>query len=106
MSKSSLHLGSLCLSDIVEQAKKGHSAFSRGKNGKVYFNVAIWKNKEPDQYGNDIGVQLSSTKEKKTVEKTVYIGNAKEFKTDANTPLNARDLSLMPDMSGDDGLPF
>lgn len=31
--------GSLCLTEMIEQAKKGHSAFSKAQNGKVYCNI-------------------------------------------------------------------
>lgn len=31
--------GSICLTELVEQAKKGHSGFSKAQNGKVYCNI-------------------------------------------------------------------
>lgn len=69
--------GSLCLTDLVEKAKAGHSAFVRGKNGKVYVNITQWLNEEPDQYGNHTSYQLNSHKDKREQEGKTYIGNGK-----------------------------
>jgi hypothetical protein len=74
---ANLLVGSICLTDLNEQAKNGHSAFSRGKNGKVYFNVNLWVNDTPDQYGNTVSIQLNSKKELRETEGKIYIGNAK-----------------------------
>lgn len=70
-------VGSLCLTDIVEKAKAGHSAFTKAKNGKIYFNILQWINDEADQYQNNSSYQLNSSKEKKDEEGKCYIGNAK-----------------------------
>mgnify|MGYP000010409294 FL=1 len=74
---ANLLVGSICLTDLNEQAKKGHSAFSRGKNGKIYVNINLWVNETPDQYGNTISIQLNSKKEVRETEGKIYIGNAK-----------------------------
>lgn len=75
-----LFYGSLCYDTIVEQAKKGHPAFSRASNGKVYFNINVWVNSEKDQNKNDGSVQLQLPKDS-GLEKC-YLGNFKksEFK--------------------------
>lgn len=78
---SKLTTASLSYTDIVEKAKSGHSAFSRAKNGKVYFNIAIWGNDEPDKFGNDVSIMLNSAKDKKEAEGKVYIGNGKVQKS-------------------------
>lgn len=42
--------GSICLTDMIEQAKKGHSAFAKSdKNGKVYCNILTWLNEKEDK---------------------------------------------------------
>lgn len=75
--------GSICLTDLVENAKKGHSAFTKGKNGKVYVNFVQWVNDEADQYGNHSSFNLGSSKDKRQAEldanggKKIYFGNAK-----------------------------
>lgn len=82
---SDLLVGSICYTDLVELAKKGHSAFSRSeKNGKVYFNVALWMNDQPDKFGNTVSIQLNSSKEKRDLEEKAYIGNAKPIKSNGN----------------------
>lgn len=69
---------SICFTDLMDLAKKPHSAFTRSdKNHKAYVSVQIWINDEPDKYGNDVSLMLNSTKESKEVEGKVYIGNGK-----------------------------
>lgn len=92
--------GSLCLTEILERAKAGHSAFTKAKNGKIYFNFLQWLNAEPDQYGNNSSLQLNSTKEKKDEEGKCYIGNAKYIVTGPGDPVAASDI---PDV---ESLPF
>lgn len=101
---SELLTGSLCYTDIVEQAKAGHSAFSRGKNGKVYFNIAQWVNDSPDQFGNTVSIQLNSTKEKRDAEGKVFIGNAKPMKT--NNHQSTPQVANVANANFDDDLPF
>ena len=69
--------GSLCLSEINDLAKAGNSAFSRAQNGKIYFNVLVWENDEPDKFGNNFSVQLNAKKDAPDTEKKKYIGNLK-----------------------------
>lgn len=56
--------GSICLSDLIEQANRGHSAFVKAQNKKIYLSCIVWENEEPDKFGNTISFQLSSLKEK------------------------------------------
>ena len=70
-----LFLGSICLSELNEQAKKGNPAFSKASNGKIYVNVNLWHNEEPDQYENVAQIQIAKLKDSK--EKSIYIGNFK-----------------------------
>ena len=88
---STLYSGSLNLSDMNAAAKAGHSAFSKASNGKIYCNVAVWLNDEPDKYGNSMAIQLSSKKEKRETEKKQYIGNAKLFEKEAPKSLEPGD---------------
>lgn len=97
---SKLFTGSLCLTEILDKAKAGHSAFSKAKNGKIYFNILQWHNDEPDNYGNDVSIQLNSTKDKQESEGKIYIGNVKAAKAKEPTPVTAADIVF------DDDLPF
>lgn len=87
---SKMHTGSLCLSEIIAKAKEGHSAFSKAANGKIYFNVLVWENDTPDQYGNHFSVQLNAKKDAPETEKKQYIGNLKYL--DQAAPPKAEDL--------------
>jgi hypothetical protein len=101
MANGKLMTGSICLSEINEQARNGHSAFYRGKNDKIYFNVKVWLNEEKDQYGNDASIQLNP---KKDMEKNnIYIGNLKLAEQKEPEPLNVNNTNDIPQ---DDDLPF
>lgn len=97
--------GSICLTDLMEKAKEGHSAFMRGQNGKVYVNILQWYNDEADKFGNTVSIQLNSKKEKRELEGKIYIGNAKPLQS-AQQPAQA---APAPSMVADDwanDLPF
>lgn len=103
----------MCLDDIIAAAKAGHSAFSKGKtNGKIYFNVNVWKNDEPDQFDNTHGVTLSSTKEARESgkeKKSIYIGNLKTPKAggaEEKVPLQEGDKAIESIDDDLDKLPF
>jgi|LakMenE18May11ns_1017448.scaffolds.fasta_scaffold9872579_3 hypothetical protein len=89
-----MYTGSLCLTTLIEEAKKNHSAMSKGKNGKVYVNFLLWENEEKDQYGNTHSLQLNSTKEKKDQEGKVYFGNCKPIEKQSGNVADAIDSDL------------
>ncbi len=74
---SKLINASICFTDLMDLAKKPHSAFTRAKNGKAYVSLQIWLNDEPDQYDHDVSIMMNSKKESREVEGKVYIGNGK-----------------------------
>lgn len=87
---SQLFGGSMCITDLMEQLNKAHSAFTKSaKNGKVYASFLVWVNEEKDEFGNNISLQLSSSKEKRETEGKIYIGNAKKLET--TKPISERD---------------
>jgi len=72
---SQLLYGSIDFSKLLELAKSGNKAFSKGKNGKIYMNLNVWINDEADQFGNNASLQTTfkdSAKEDK-----IYFGNLK-----------------------------
>ena len=115
---SELFNGSLCLTDLLDFAKKAHSAYSRGKNnGKAYVSVQIWLNEEIDTYGNCMSIKLNSAKGKKDVDrklnggKDIYIGNAKLVDVGDNPSTNGKATKKTHGHKSDidpasDGLPF
>lgn len=84
--------GSLCLTDLINQAKLKHSAFTKAANGKIYFNITQWVNDEPDKYGNVSSIQLNSTKEMRDTEGKIYIGNCKKAEAKQPEPISNNDL--------------
>lgn len=97
MANKPMH-GSICLSDLGDAYKAGHSAFNKSeKNGKVYANIAVWMNDEPDQYGNILSFQLNSKKD--APDDKVYFGNAK-------LPDAAKPVAAVVSSGSTDDLPF
>lgn len=84
--------GSICFTELIEQAKKGHSAFSKAQNGKVYCNILTWLNEKEDKYGNIMSHQLSSQKDMREAEGLIYIGNSKALQS--SKPVSKSDVDV------------
>lgn len=97
---SQMLTGSLCFTDFREALKKAHSSGSKSANGKIYANIVIWINDEPDKFGNTVSIQLNSTKEKREEEGKIYIGNAKPMAQAVPEAVSSNDID------DDDDLPF
>ena len=95
---SQLLTGSICFTDLQKALKEAHSSGTRAANGKVYANIAIWVNDEPDKFGNTVSIQLNSTKEKRETEGKVYIGNAKALPGSTPDPIKAGDINDPDDL--------
>ncbi len=93
--------GSICLTDLIEHAKKKHSAFSKADNGKIYCNTTIWLNDEVDKFGNIMAAQLNPKKELKEQDGNPYIGN---FKKSEAKPIAKNDITELEKVIDD--LPF
>jgi hypothetical protein len=89
MKSNQLFYGSLDLTTLIELAKKKHSAFTKGSNGKIYASINIWLNSEVDKFGNIMSVQVNPSKEMKEIEDRVYIGNLKQ--SEGPKPITDRD---------------
>ena len=68
---------SICLTDLGEKYRAGHSAFTKGNNNKVYVSLTTWINDEADKFGNNVSHQLNSKQDKRDAEGKVYVGNGK-----------------------------
>ena len=98
-----LYTGSICLTDLIEQAKKLHSSFTKSRgNGKVYASIVMWEKDEKDKFGNTHSIQLNSAKEKKDIELRCYIGNLKPVDL-GNASFSAEDANSIDLV---DDLPF
>lgn len=82
------HYGSICITDILDNLKMKHSAFTKGRNGKIYMNTTIWLNSEVDDYGNIMSAQANPGKDSKDAK--FYIGNFK--KSEGSKPVSDKDL--------------
>lgn len=73
---SKLLYGSINVSKILEEAKKGNKAFYKAENGTIYLNLNVWINDDKDNYGNIASIQ--SNFKDATKEEKFYFGNLKE----------------------------
>jgi len=89
------YYGSICLSEMIEKAKSGHSSFTKAQNGKIYCNVTVWINEEEDKYGNTMSIQANSSKEKVGKEDKFYLGNCKKSK---QKPISDKDFDGVDDI--------
>jgi hypothetical protein len=100
--------GSICLSDISEKYKAGHSAFSKAANGKIYMSFTGWVNDCQDDF-KDFSLQLNSKQDKQEAEGKVYVGNGKIKPPVTTTPpptSNAAGTVSNAVIEDDLGLPF
>lgn len=89
------YYGSVCLTEMIEKAKSGHSAFSKAQNGKIYCNITVWINEEEDKYGNTMSIQANSSKERVGKEDKFYLGNCKKSKA---KPISDKDFDGVDDI--------
>lgn len=92
---SKLLYGSLCLTDLIEHAKTGHSAFTKAQNGKIYCSMNIWINDEKDKYGNDASLQINPAKESN--HKKEYLGNFKFSEVKGSEQVKESDIASLTD---------
>ena len=90
---STLYYGSLDVTKLLKELKAKHSGFVKGSNGNIYANIKIWRNDEPDRYGNLLSIMLGSKKEHAEREGKIYIGNCKESEYDGPKPVTDSDLN-------------
>ena len=91
----------LCLSDIDK------SKIFTAKNGKKYLSVVVTERKEVDQYGNDLVVYVSQSKDERDnkVQKN-YIGNGKTYGEKSTTAQQQEAPQPQPQEEETDDLPF
>lgn len=90
---------SINLTKLSAEYRKGHSAFSKAKNGDIYVNLTEWINDEPDKFGNNVSHQLNSKQDKQATEGKIYVGNGKT--SDMKQPIPA-----ITGQAASDDLPF
>ena len=86
-----MDLLSICLSDVPKDRFKKH------ENGKVYLNVITDKKKEKDQYGNDLWIAVSQTKEEREAKAPkIYVGDGVRKEFAASRPLTPEQVESLP----------
>jgi hypothetical protein len=95
---------SVCLTDIDK------NKITVGKNGKKYLNVTVSLNDEKDNYGNDVSLYHSQSKEEREAKaKRSYLGNGKVvWSSDGVTsaPASTAAPATAPVQGEVDDLPF
>lgn len=97
---------SLCLSDLPR------THMTKASNGKLYMNLTIGMRKEPDQWGRDLKVYVTPTKEDREKKANkVYVGGGKTFifaQSSGTQPTDAEINNIIPQTPTDekDDLPF
>jgi len=100
MYTGSIDLNKIDKSKIIAKDKNGKDF----ENGAKYLNIVVWINDTPDQYGNNVSIQVSQNKEEREQGvKATYIGNAKEYKKEVPS---SEDVENSRPKEDADGLPF
>lgn len=80
---------SLCLSDIPKEK------MTKGRNDKIYINLAIGARKEADQWGRDLKVYVNQSKEEREAGTAkVYVGAGRTVKVAAPAVQQPSDKDL------------
>ena len=93
---------SICLTDLGEKYRAGHSAFTKANNNKVYVSLTTWINDEADKFGNNVSHQLNSKQDKRDAEGKVYVGNGKT----ADAAPVGNGMPAAPTITNGSDLPF
>jgi hypothetical protein len=98
------------LSVSIDVASLPKEKFTKGKNGKVYYNFTMAIN-DDTRYGNNVSVYDSQTQEEREAKKAKdYLGNGKVFWTDGNIVKAEKEEATQPKAApvavDDSGLPF
>lgn len=80
--------------------------FVSGKDGAVYYNFTIGVNDESNQYGQNVSLTDSQTKEEREAKKAkTYLGNGNVVWTDGNIKVADKKVEVTA-KEVDDNLPF
>ena len=78
----------------IDLSKIEKSKIIKGKKGS-YLNVTAFVNDEVDEYGNNVAIIVSQTKEEREVKTPrVYLGNGKTNTVNAPAPAPAQEVGL------------
>ena len=81
--------------------------FVQGKDGAVYYNFTVAVNDESNQWGQNVSLTDSQTKEEREAKKPKsYLGNGTVIWTDGNIRLADKKTEVSSKEVESDGLPF
>jgi hypothetical protein len=81
--------------------------FVQGKDGAVYYNFTVAVNDESNQWGQNVSLTDSQTKEEREAKKPKsYLGNGTVVWTDGNIKLADKKQEVSSKEVESDGLPF
>lgn len=82
---------SALLNVSIDVASLPKEKFVTAKNGKVYYNFTVSVNDDTNDYGQNVSIYDSQTKEEREAKKSKnYLGNGKVVWTDGNVKLAER----------------
>lgn len=98
----------------IDVTKLPKEKFVKGKNGAVYYDFTISVNDEANEWGKNVSVFDSQTKEEREAKKKKdYLGSGKVTWTDGNVSAAPKQAQAQAQVSSpqlvavdDDGLPF
>jgi hypothetical protein len=95
------------ISASIDVSKISKDKLIKGDKG-TYLNITISINDEVDQYGNQVGIYESQSKdEREAKEKKNYLGNGKiAWSSDGGTPAKKAPATAPTPMVEEDSLPF
>jgi|TARA_R100000479_G_C6395196_1_gene206816 hypothetical protein len=105
----------ILINGSINVSKLPKDKLDRSKKGELFYNFTMSVEDETDQFGNNVGIWDSQTKEQREAkEKRNYTGNAKVVWTDgkvavADKKASAADEKVVPQQAAptvDDDLPF
>ena len=89
----------------IDLTKIDKTRIVEGKNGGKYINLTISVNDEEDQYGNNVSLWQSQTKEEREAkENRLFLGNGKSLWSDSDKGAKASNTSKKEEANND--LPF
>jgi hypothetical protein len=89
----------------VDLTKIDKTRIVEGKNGGKYINLTISVNDEEDQYGNNVSLWQSQTKEEREAkENRLFLGNGKSLWSDSDKGAKTSKTSKKEEAHND--LPF
>ena len=95
------------ISASIDLTKIEKSKIIEHKNGAKYFNIDITINDEKDQYGQDVSIATSQTKQARDAkEKKTYLGNGKTVWDSNATKAPETETNTASSSSNSDDLPF